>query len=117
VDKFDERIRRHMIVGWIRFWDRREPGEALALIRILVALVLLYDLTCVLRLGLVAALWAPVEEHGIGPATHAVPIALAYRWLGASARAAHWLVLSACIGSSHVPAHVYSWLRMRSSRN
>jgi hypothetical protein len=85
-----------MIRTFIRFWDQRELGESLALVRIGVGLVILFDFACVLRLGLVEPLWAPIEEGGFGPATHAAPIGAFYGWLGASAAHAWWLVLAVC---------------------
>jgi hypothetical protein len=72
-----------VFASWVALWDRREPPTALALIRILVALVLLSDFLIVLQLGLVEALWSPppdgfvngrrlpwfVEQIGAGPGT------------------------------------------------
>jgi hypothetical protein len=54
-----------VIARWISFWDRREGPESLALARILVALVILIDLTSALLLGLVPDLWAP-PPTGLG---------------------------------------------------
>jgi hypothetical protein len=48
--------------AWVELWDRREPPTALALVRILVAVVLLGDFLTVLQLGLVEALWSPPPE-------------------------------------------------------
>lgn len=76
---------------WVALWDRRETGESLALVRILVALVIVWDLLEVLRLGLVIPLWAPMEEGGIGPATHDDPVSLFYRWFGATSGNTWWL--------------------------
>ncbi len=93
---------------WFRLWERRETGEALALVRILVAAVILYDLLEVARLGLVCPLWAPIEEGGIGPARHAEPVALFYEWFGASARSA-WLLFSlACAAASALALGLFS---------
>jgi hypothetical protein len=44
--------------AWVALWDRREPATALALVRISVALVLLYDLVAIWRLDVVTALYA-----------------------------------------------------------
>ena len=79
------------LASWVSFWDRRETGESLALVRMLVPLVIVWDLLEVLRLGLVAPLWAPMDEGGIGPATYAEPVSVFYSWLGASAANAWWL--------------------------
>ena len=73
---------------WAGFWARTETGESLALIRILVPLVMLYDLAEAAVRGLVVALWAPIEEGGIGPASYADPLCAFYAWFGASAAGA-----------------------------
>jgi hypothetical protein len=69
---------------YVRFWAQRETAECLALVRICVALVVASDLLQVARLGLVNALMAPIEDGGIGPASHAEPTVALYGWLGAS---------------------------------
>jgi hypothetical protein len=81
--------------GWVALWDRREPAETLAAIRIGVALVVLWDFMTVARLGLVRALWAPIDAGGIGPSTRAVPISALYEWIGASVFSA-WLLFAFC---------------------
>lgn len=81
--------------AWVAFWDRREPADSLAMIRIGVGLVVLWDFATVARLGLVRALWAPVEAGGIGPSTDAVPISVVYEWIGPSASGA-WLLFGIC---------------------
>ncbi|MBV8760043.1 MAG: HTTM domain-containing protein [Deltaproteobacteria bacterium] len=45
--------------AWIALWDRREPATALALVRILLASVLLIDYLWLAKLGMVHALYAP----------------------------------------------------------
>ncbi|MEO8702489.1 MAG: HTTM domain-containing protein [Kofleriaceae bacterium] len=45
--------------AWVELWDRREDAAALAATRILVALVVLYDLVEIGRLGLVNAIYSP----------------------------------------------------------
>lgn len=82
--------------GWVRLWDLREPPLALALVRIGIALVFLWDFATVLRFQLVSAIWAPIEDGGIGPATHAVPVSIVYEWLGASAGSARLVFGVAC---------------------
>ena len=79
------------IAGYVRFWDRREGAESLALVRIAVGLVLLFDLLQIARLDLVRALWAPVEEGGMGPSTHDAPLVQFYTWFGASSTSAYTL--------------------------
>jgi hypothetical protein len=44
--------------AWVELWDRREDAAGLALVRILVALVLAYDLLTVWHLDLIEALYA-----------------------------------------------------------
>lgn len=53
--------------AWVELWDRREDAAALALVRIFVGLVLVYDLVDVWRLGLVEVLWS-VPPDGLGVA-------------------------------------------------
>jgi hypothetical protein len=44
---------------WVALWDRREPATALALVRILVAVVLLVDYLWLAKLGMVHAMFSP----------------------------------------------------------
>ena len=76
---------------YVAFWDRREPPHALALVRIGVGLVILYDLLQIAQLGLIVPLWGPLEAGGIGPTAYERPRVLFYRVLGASAGSAHAL--------------------------
>ena len=55
-----------MIRWWIALWDRREPPDVLALIRIGVGVVLLADFLTVSRLGLVVSLMTPSIGGGMG---------------------------------------------------
>lgn len=80
------------IEAYVRFWDQREGAESLALVRIGVGLVFLFDLLQVVQLDLVRALWAPIEDGGIGPNSSAAPAIAFYRWFGASATGA-WLLV------------------------
>ncbi|HEU4612283.1 MAG TPA: HTTM domain-containing protein [Kofleriaceae bacterium] len=48
--------------AWVTFWDRREPPTALALVRILVALVLLGDYLYVWNAGLIDPLWSTLPD-------------------------------------------------------
>jgi hypothetical protein len=70
---------------YVQFWDRREGAQALALVRIGVGLVMLCDGLQILRLDLVKALWAPIEEGGIGPSSYREPIGWVESLFGASA--------------------------------
>jgi hypothetical protein len=88
--------------AWSRFvalWDQREPADALVAVRVGVALVVLADLAQVARLDLVRALWAPIEDGGIGPATHAQPISVVYAFLGASAGSTWVLFSLSCLAA------------------
>ncbi|MEL6348222.1 MAG: HTTM domain-containing protein [Myxococcota bacterium] len=51
---------------WVGLWDRREHPRALATVRILLAAVLLVDWLTIAQLGLVDAIFAPLEGGGIG---------------------------------------------------
>lgn len=52
---------------WVGLWDRKEAPDILALIRIGVGLVLLYDFLMVLRLGLVDSLLVSSAHGGLVP--------------------------------------------------
>jgi hypothetical protein len=75
---------------WVALWDRKEPPDVLALVRIGIGLVLLYDLLVTWRLGLVGTLMATVDHGGLGPPV-SENSALWLRWVGADAQAARWL--------------------------
>ncbi|HLV67600.1 MAG TPA: HTTM domain-containing protein [Polyangiaceae bacterium] len=89
-----------LVERWIRFWDRHEPADTLAVLRVLVGSVVLADLAQVAYLGLVEALWAPIEEGGMGPSRYALPVSVTYAWLSASAQHA-WLIYGvACVAAT-----------------
>jgi len=90
---------RTALERWVRFWDEREGAESLALVRIGVGAVVLWDLFWVARLGLIGALWAPIEEGGIGPASYAQPICTFYRVFGASSGSAYALFAIATLAA------------------
>lgn len=85
---------------WVQFWDRHEPGDSLACVRIGVGAVLLFDLWTTARLGLVTGLWAPVEEGGFGPSAYDQPGCVLYEWLGASSGLAWWLFVISMLSSA-----------------
>jgi hypothetical protein len=65
--------------AWVSLWDRREDAAALALVRIFVGLVLVYDYVEIWRLDLAIALYAPSPEgFGLGGASALGPHGL---WL------------------------------------
>lgn len=84
---------------WVALWDRRERADSIALVRILMPLVIAWDLLEVLRLGLVVPLWGPIEEGGMGPASYVDPICLMYRVLGASTASA-WALFAVTLTSA-----------------
>lgn len=53
-----------MIRWWIGLWDRRESATSLALVRLLLSVVVLYDLMLVGWYDVPVLLWAPVEVGG-----------------------------------------------------
>jgi len=88
-----------LLARWVKLWDAHEGAESLAAVRICVAAVVLWDMATTAQLGLVEALWAPIEAGGIGPATAARPLSVVYDWLGASAGTA-WLLFGAVCASA-----------------
>lgn len=99
---------RGWFARWVRLWSRRETGEALALVRIAVPLVILYDLGETALHGLVRALWAPIEEGGIGPASYADPVCTFYAWFGASAASAYALFALTCLSAVSLALGLFS---------
>lgn len=78
--------------SWIELWDRREPATALAMVRILVALVLLYDYLVMWKLDLIEPLWS------LAPDGYATPNdRWAVRWFGGGPGAAFGLWLATVI--------------------
>lgn len=77
--------------SWVALWSRRETAESLALVRILLPAVVLWDLYQVHRLALVDVLWATVEEGGLGPASRAEPLIWFYERYGSTLSSTHWL--------------------------
>lgn len=86
-----------MIERWIRFWDRREAPTSLALVRILVSLVLLWDLSEAGIRGAVLATWAPPPQGAGWGALQSPPLVVA--WLGAGAGTAKLVWSSALLGA------------------
>lgn len=82
----------NVFARWVSFWNTRERADSLALVRIFLPLVLVWDLHEARQLELVRTLWAPIEEGGLGPASYDTPTIELYRWLGASADSAQLLV-------------------------
>ncbi|MCA9571189.1 MAG: HTTM domain-containing protein [Myxococcales bacterium] len=76
---------------WVACWDRREPADVMALVRIGVGLVMLAALVSTWRLGLVV----PLMGHGsVGELSGAGPEWVWwFRWVGTDERAA-WLLFA-----------------------
>ncbi len=66
--------------GWAGLWARRESPRVLAIVRIAVALVLLYDFVYVWALDLVPTLWGTPEAGGFGDVMSRKPVPELYRW-------------------------------------
>lgn len=77
---------------WVALWNTRERAESLALIRIFLPLVIVWDLLEARQLGLVRPLWGPIEEGGFGPASYDAPTIELFRWFGATTDHAQLLV-------------------------
>jgi hypothetical protein len=88
-----------VIAAWVRLWDRREPADVLALVRIGVALVIVWDLLQAARLDVVELLLAPIEDGGIGPASRRAPVGELYTLIGASLANA-WLLFAVTLTSA-----------------
>jgi hypothetical protein len=50
---------------WVAFWAEREPPTCLALIRISLALVVVFDLVTLAEHGAISWVWAPLEAGGV----------------------------------------------------
>ncbi|HWU87510.1 MAG TPA: hypothetical protein VN253_09560 [Kofleriaceae bacterium] len=85
--------------AWVALWDRREDAAALALVRIGVAAVLLYDFASVRRAGLIEPLWAAAPD-GYAQAHDG----WAASWLGRGPEAAHALWLAATVSLAAIAA-------------
>lgn len=79
-----------MIERWVRFWDQREAPYSLALVRILLGSVVLFDLLEAGYWRVISLLWAP-EPSGAGWNASALPDPLVMRLFGASEATARLL--------------------------
>jgi hypothetical protein len=77
-----------MICGWVAYWARTEAPTSLGLVRLLLGLVILYDLLVLAGNGLVLPLFAPREAGGISVILNRDPVPELYRWLPATATTA-----------------------------
>lgn len=90
--------------AWVRMWDHREDPLVLAIVRVLVAAVLLYDFLWIAHLGLVEALFAPAQAGGLPDVLARDPVPEIYRWFPPdvdTARAAWGVAVGAllCFGA------------------
>ena len=65
--------------AWVRLWDRQEAPHTLALLRLLLAGILLCDQIRVVWLRLIVPLWGPASAGGIGDPLFQDPPPLLYR--------------------------------------
>jgi hypothetical protein len=79
---------------WVGLWDRREGAVSLALIRILLAFVVFYDLFSIAYHGLPLLLWAPKELGGVHDILSRSDLPLWFRWFGHSSAAVFGLYIT-----------------------
>lgn len=92
-----------MIRWWVGLWDRREPADSLALVRLLLGALVLWDLSRVASLDLVLPLFAPHDQGGMGNALDRAQVPWLYDLLPATAattRAAFWTATAAAAALS-----------------
>lgn len=87
------------VAAWIQLWDRHEPPHTLALVRILVASVILWDFFTILRLGLVPVLFSPMEAGGFPDVADRNPVPELYRWFAWDTPTA-WLGWGVMVGAT-----------------
>jgi hypothetical protein len=76
--------------AWVELWDRREPPHVLAVIRMLIAAVVVVDLAGVYGLDLVETFYASSSDGGLANLGSRDPKPLLYRWLPLEASTAWW---------------------------
>lgn len=85
---------------WTGLWDRREHPRALALVRILLGLVIVWDFAQLLRLDLVETLIAPMGDGGLGAPVGRKHVPWLYAWFpptAATAWGAYGVMLTAAV--------------------
>jgi hypothetical protein len=88
-----------VIARWVAFWDRREAPTSLALTRVLVGLVLLFDLLQAKYAHAVELVWS-APPVGLAWGAQSTPQPFVAAWFGASPRTAEslwWLALLCCV--------------------
>ncbi len=83
---------RRLANRWVAFWDERESPTSIVAIRILLSLVMLWDLAMIGIHDLPAMLWAPLEAGGVSRMSDPPPF---YRWFPMTSTTATvlWIVL------------------------
>ncbi len=75
---------------WRSLWAGAEHPSVMAVIRVLVGVVFLYDLALVWQYHLITPLWGPGGAGGIGDPSNRAQVVELYRWFGDSAHVARW---------------------------
>ncbi len=70
--------------AWVGIWSREERPSVLALVRVLVAVVILADFATLQRLGLTEVLFTPQEIGGFPDVSDRNPVPELYRWFAAT---------------------------------
>jgi hypothetical protein len=83
----------------VRLFDEREKPTALALIRILVAITIVYDLVVVETLDLPVWLWAPIDQGGVSPTATRDGAAWFYKVFEPSAESAMGLYVALLVSA------------------
>jgi hypothetical protein len=83
----------------VRLFDEREKPTALALIRILVAITIVYDLVVVGTLDLPVWLWAPIDQGGVSPTATRDGAAWFYKVFEPSAESAMGLYVALLVSA------------------
>ncbi len=84
---------------WVSLWDQYEHPRVLALLRILVAVVILWDFACIGALGVVEPLFAPEEAGGLSNVTAWKKVPLVYQWFPPTAGTA-WAMYLTVVGAA-----------------
>jgi hypothetical protein len=74
---------------WVDFWDRKEHPAALAVVRICLGVVMLYDMLHIWALGLVDQMFVVKAAGGLGSPMRGVDAPLLYELLPATAATGH----------------------------
>lgn len=95
---------------WIRLMARREAPHSLAMVRLALSAVLLWDLLRTAWFGMAPALWTPVEAGGLTKALSFKHVPLLYQWLPPTEATAWGLYLTAVVGIALFGAGLFTRL-------